>query len=427
MLGVSRHVAFFSFPAYAHIAPTLPLVAELVGRGHRVTYVVADKFAGRVAATGADVLTYDSEFPWSTGLGDPGDADHAARAALCFMAEGLAPLRAAARRFADDLPDLFVHDLASSEAARLLARKWDRPIAQTCPTFASNESFRMNDEQARFAPARPPVDLADSAPLAEFAESAHRLLDDLGLTGVDIDGFGADFGYNIVFLPREFQIGGETFDERYAFIGPCFDSEPPATDWKPPADGLPLVLISLGTSHSGQQIEFFRRCVRAFSGRGVHVMLTLGDWVKPAELGPVGENVEVHRFVPHLAVLPHVSAFVTHGGMGSLMEALHWGVPMVAVPHHVDQQVIAGQVGALGLGQVLSRSLATEGDLRDAVAHVAGDPLIKERVAAMRRHVRGAGGAARGADMIEAWADARAAGSALLAPETPLYSPERAC
>lgn len=400
---VSRHVAFFSFPAYAHIVPTLPLVAELTRRGHRVTYVVADRFADRVAATGAEVLTYDSAFPWATGLGDPGDEYHTARSAIYFMAEALAPLRAAARRFAGDVPDLFVHDLASSEAARLLARKWNRPIAQSCPTVASNASFSMNAEQARYASAKPGASAADSPQLAEFARSARELLADLDLADTDIEGFGGDFGYNIVFHPKEFQIRGETFDDRWAFIGPCFDDAIPATDWKPPSDGLPLVLVSLGTSASGHQAEFFRRCVRAFSGRPLRVMLTLGTWVEPAELGPLPDNVEAHRFVPHLAVLPHVSAFVTHAGMGSTMEALYCGVPMVIVPHHVDQQVIARQIGALGLGRVLSRSQATEDDLRGAVEYVATDPVVGDRVAAMRRHIREAGGAVRGADMIEAW------------------------
>ena len=48
------HLAFVSIPAYGHVNPTLPLVAELVGRGHRVTYFTSADFGPRIRAAGAD-------------------------------------------------------------------------------------------------------------------------------------------------------------------------------------------------------------------------------------------------------------------------------------------------------------------------------------------------------------------------------------
>jgi calicheamicin 4-deoxy-4-thio-alpha-D-digitoxosyltransferase len=399
------HVAFFSFPAYAHVAPTLPVAAELVRRGHRVTFSVADRFADRVAATGAEVLGYESTFPWASGPDDGDGPDRALRLMLNFLAEGIAPLDSAARRFADDRPDLFVHDLAGSETARLLARKWDRPIAQTCPTFATNEIFRMNDAQAATSSVpSPPVDL-EHPDLLAFVRRSRELLARHDLSTVDINGFGGDFGPNLVFLPQQFQVQGETFGDRYRFIGPCFDEAADGGTWTPPASGLPVVLISLGTSHSAGQAEFFRTCVRALAGQPWHVVLTLGTWVPPAELGSLPDNVEAHPFVPHPAVLRHARVFVTHAGMGSVMESLFYDVPMVAVPHHIDQRVIAGQIEDLGLGRTVARAGLTEQHLRTVVGQVATDELIRVRVSRMRQHVRTAGGAAGGADAVESWLD----------------------
>jgi MGT family glycosyltransferase len=395
------HVAFFSFPAYAHVAPTLPVAAELVRRGHRVTYAVADRFADRVAATGADVLRYESTFPWSSAPGAVDDPDRAMRTMLNFLAEGIAPLDTAARRFADDRPDLFVHDLASSETARLLAKKWHRPIAQVVPTFATNKTFDMNDAQA--ANHTPAVVDPGHPDVQAFVRRSRELLAAHDLSTVDIKGFGGDYGYNLVFLPKEFQIRGDTFDDRYEFIGPCFDEAADSGAWTPPANGLPIVLISLGTSHSAGQMEFFRTCVRAFAGQPWHVVLTLGGWVEPAELGPLPDNVEAHQFVPHPAVLRHARVFVTHAGMGSVMESLFYEVPMVAVPAQIDQKVIAGQVEDLGLGRTVSRADLTAADLRAVVGEVAVDELVRVRVARMCQHVRTAGGAVRGADAVESW------------------------
>ncbi|XVS65936.1 hypothetical protein ACQPYE_07745 [Actinosynnema sp. CA-299493] len=40
------HIAFLNIPGHGHVNPTLPVVTELVNRGHRVTYAVDPGFAG---------------------------------------------------------------------------------------------------------------------------------------------------------------------------------------------------------------------------------------------------------------------------------------------------------------------------------------------------------------------------------------------
>jgi len=399
---MTGHIAFFSFPAYAHLAPTLPVVEELVRRGHRVTYAAADRFADKVAATGAEVLPYDSTFPWESGLSDDGTRAAMTETVLSFVTEALSPLPAAIRRFADDVPDLFVHDHAASETARILARKWDRPIAQTCPTFATNSRFSLNEAQVGKADTgtEAALDAADPE-LLEFFQRQHAMLDGYGLGEVEIDGFGADYGPNVVFIPREFQVGGDEFEERYTFVGPCQTGAQPAATWTPPADGRPVVLISLGTSYSPGRAEFFARCAQAFSGTRWHVVMTLGSALTPAELGPLPPNVEALQWVPHPAVLEHTSVFVTHAGMGSVMESLSIGVPMVCVPHHVDQRVIAGQVEALGLGRTISGDRTDAAELVEMVDAVAADGAYRQAVREMRGHLHAAGGTARAADALE--------------------------
>jgi UDP:flavonoid glycosyltransferase YjiC (YdhE family) len=50
---MAMHVAFVSIPAHGHVNPTLPLVAELVRRGHRVTYFTSADFEPRIRRAGA--------------------------------------------------------------------------------------------------------------------------------------------------------------------------------------------------------------------------------------------------------------------------------------------------------------------------------------------------------------------------------------
>jgi MGT family glycosyltransferase len=395
--GTRGHVAVFTFPAYAHIAPAVPMLTELVRRGHRVTCFVTERFADLVRAAGVDAVGYESRFPWATG-----PTGSAVQNILAFFEEAHAPMPAALSRFAAGRPDLIAHDLAASDTGRLLARAWDVPVVQLCPTVASSPGFSMSQRQSRefTGPPPAPVDPRDPS-IVEFLARRADLLAAGGLDEVSIDGFGAEHGDNIVFHPKQFQIAPETFDDRFTFIGPCLADEPATGGWAPPDGGRRVLLLSLGSSHTPDQGAFLRSCVEALADSPWHVVVTLGHRVRLDELGPLPGNVEAHQWLRHPEVLRHAAAFITHAGMGSVMESLFFGVPMVLVPYHIDQRVIAAQVADLGLGRVMHRNETDATALRAAVDHVATSPDVAAAVEAMRRHVREAGGAARGADTVE--------------------------
>ncbi|MEU3227428.1 macrolide family glycosyltransferase [Streptomyces sp. NPDC006976] len=399
--GPRGHIGVCTFPAYAHIAPAVPLMTELVDRGHRVTCFVTERFADLVRGSGAEAVVYPSRFPWANG-----PTGSALENILAFFEEALAPLETAVTRFDGDRPDVIAHDLAASEGARLLARAWDIPVLQLCPTIASGPGFSMSERQNQEVTGPPPepIDPADPS-IGAFVERRGRLLDAHRIDGSPLDGFGAEHGDNIVFLPKEFQPAAETFDDRFSFIGPCLagPSDDTAQDpggWRPP-EGRKVVLLSLGSSYTPDQAAFLRFCVEALAGSPWHLVVTLGHRVTADELGPLPAHVETHQWLRHPEVLRHAAAFITHGGMGSVMESLAHGVPMVLVPYHIDQRVIARQAAGLDLGRVLMRESADPAALRAAVEEVATGPRIAAAVAAMRRHVHEAGGASRGADAVE--------------------------
>src|SRR5436190_22104159 len=49
---------FFNIPAYGHVNPTLPVVTELVKRGHSLVYYNAETFASAIKVTGAEFRAY---------------------------------------------------------------------------------------------------------------------------------------------------------------------------------------------------------------------------------------------------------------------------------------------------------------------------------------------------------------------------------
>ncbi|GAA2340451.1 MGT family glycosyltransferase [Streptomyces kunmingensis] len=397
--GPHRHLAFLPYPAYGHMVPVLPVVAELVERGHRVTCFTTEEFTDRVLATGARPCLYDPPLS-SDPPPDVIDADECARAPLKLLEASTAVLPAVEACFADGPPDAVAYDTTLWLTGRLLAARWGRPSVQLSPTFISNEHFNLSDQHTEFAGE---IDPAHPAIVA-FGERLKEIVTGSGLApDRQAELFYGHEEFTVAFVPKEFQFAGGTFDERHVFVGPTTPVPAAAsagTAWRPPADGRPVLLVSLGTTVNNRP-EFFRQCVEAFAGLPWHIVLALGKRVRPEELGELPPHVEAHPWVPLPEVLAHTSVLLCQSGMGSIMESLRAAVPMVVVPHHPEQHVNARRLTDLGLARVVRREDATAQRLRDAVQAVAGDTALRERVREMSGHVRSAGGAARAADAIE--------------------------
>jgi len=179
---------------------------------------------------------------------------------------------------------------------------------------------------------------------------------------------------NIVYTSRAFQPMAEAFDEqRFQFVGPCFDA--PANT---PAqtDARPLVLISQGTIYCNP--DFCRRCSEELAGAPWHIVFLDGRRSQ-------GSQIEL---------LQGCSAFVTHGGMNSVQEALYYGVPMVLEPQAADQFWISARVVELGAG-VLLRTL------REDLERVLCDAKYAAAARQVGKSLRSAGGPMRAADAIQ--------------------------
>ncbi|MER5337137.1 macrolide family glycosyltransferase [Micromonospora sp. NPDC002717] len=389
------HLLIVNVASHGLILPTLTVVTELVRRGHRVSYVTAGGFAEPVRAAGATVVPYQSEIIDADAAEVFGSDDLGVRPHLMYLRENVSVLRATAAALDGDVPDLVLYDDFPFIAGQLLAARWKRPAVRLSAAFASNEHYSFSQDMVTLAGTIDPLDLP------VFRDTLRDLLAEHGLSRSVVECWNHVEELNLVFVPKAFQIAGDTFDDRFVFVGPCFDDRRFLGEWSRPADDLPVVLVSLGTTFNDRP-GFFRDCARAFDGQPWHVVMTLGGQVDPAALGDLPPNVEAHRWVSHVKVLEQATVCVTHGGMGTLMEALYWGRPLVVVPQSFDVLPMARRVDQLGLGAVLPGEKADGDTLLAAVGAVTADPALIARVEAMRGHVRRAGGAVRAADAVEA-------------------------
>jgi MGT family glycosyltransferase len=387
---------FVNMPAHGHINPTLPVVEELLRRGHRVRYATGADVLDKVRASGAEAWEIPLRALRPPRLDEGFDPEQMVPQFNQMLDDMQASLPMLEEQLAGDPPDAVCADVMTL-LGRIVAEKLDLPHVSLVPNFASNEQFSMREEfpahNTSFDPNHP-----------VFLRFAERMREFAAEQGVQIPMPGAANAQpaplNVVFLPREFQLRADTFDGRFVFVGPCLGSRERREQWEPADPDRPVLFVSLGTVFH-DRLEFYRMCLEAFGDSPWQVAMSVGSEVDPADLGPLPENFEVRRHFPQTAVLRKARAFLSHTGMNSTMESLFYGVPLIAVPQMPEQSMNARRVEELGAGRGLDSAKLDASLLRNAVDEVAADESIRANVEALQRGIRSCGGPAAAAEAIE--------------------------
>lgn len=371
-------------PYAGHVNPTLGTVAALVAAGHDVSYVLDPRWRHEVEATGAGFIPYD-DYPDA-----PGPLTRTLLAARRAFAT--------ARRVGSDGYDCVLYEgLLSSGKA--LADSLGLPAVRLSSTFAYTR--RILDEIASTGGAHF-TSVMRAGPLYRALSASARRKGRLQTSDfiTEIVDNPPDLTY--VYTSRSFQLDAGAFgEERFRFIGPSLDARrhEPALGLDLDSLGSPLIYISMGTLLNKRR-RLYRSCIAAFADAPVTVLMSVGRRIEPASLGPLPGNVVAHPWVPQLEVLDRADLFITHGGMNSVNESIHAGVPMLVIPQGNDQPTVAARVESLGLGLRLDPGQASPDRLRSAGEHILASPTIAANLAALSADMRAAGGNARAVDEI---------------------------
>jgi MGT family glycosyltransferase len=209
------------------------------------------------------------------------------------------------------------------------------------------------------------------------------------------------FSDRLVLVYTTSALMGDTsgFADHYAFTGPALTRRPEGGSfpwaWLDP--GRRHLLVSLGTINGPAGQRFFRVVVDALAGLGEELQVVI---VAPGLDGTPPHMLVAER-VPQLALLPHMSAVVSHGGHNTVCESLAHGLPLVVTPIRDDQPIIAQQVADAGAGIRLRFARLRAGELHDAVRAVLGAPSYREGACRVRDSFAAAGGAIAAAERLE--------------------------
>ena len=383
-------IAFFCIPAHGHTNPTLGVVRELVRRGHQVKYYSYEPFRAVIEAAGADFVpcdAYDAQLGLTAKDGERIGKD------LAFSTHILVETTLA-------LNDMVCRDMAAWQPDCVVADSmaaWGKAVALKLgiPFVSSTTTFAFNQESAKVMKQSFRELLAFFAAMPKINKDVRRLQ----ATGYPVKSVldliqNDQNTHTIVYTSPEFQPCAESFSDKYAFVGP---SVRPAREQITKTHEK-LVYISMGTVVN-DRLALYKNCIAALAGEDMQVILSVGDQVDIAALGPLPANVAVYPRVDQIAVLEKADAFLSHCGMNSASESLYFGVPLLCFPQTKEQGGVAARVTALGAGIMLEKP--TQSAIKAAVKLLLSDTKIRENAREIARGFHRCTGPIAAADKIE--------------------------
>ena len=230
-------------------------------------------------------------------------------------------------------------------------------------------------------------------PLIE-ATRAHLGLSPLDPTTPLVSALWSRTSLVLACVPEGFDYPLESRSANLRYVGPIFEDAPHEL----PAPARPLVLVSFSSTNMRQGPPL-QRVLDALEVLDLEVLCTLGG-VSVGDLRPPA-NATVRNLLPHMAVLPHTSAVITHAGLWTVLSALANGVPLVCMPMGRDQPLNAERVAASGAGRHLSSEASVDA-IRRAAEDVLDDPGFRRNARRMADAIAEYGNGSEAASLLEA-------------------------
>ena len=384
-----KKIAVFCIPAHGHTNPMLPVVRELAARGDEVRFYSFSEFQEKIEQAGAAFVGCDRFLPELTVR----EAENLKKVSATEMTLQDIRITAAMDTFLHDEFTSFRPDVVYTDSVcfwgKLNAWKYDVPMVVSTSTFAFNQ---MSSTYMKNTP-------GEMAGLILGLPKVSRELNRLKAYGYKVKGLFSlirsdNQTDSVVYTSKRFQPYPESFSDHYLFAGPSL-----MTDTKPDKNhDRPLVYISLGTVINDRP-DFYAKCIEAFRGENMDVILSCGKSVDLSGLGKLPENIRAFDTVNQLDVLSKADVFITHCGMNSVSESLYMAAPMVLYPQTNEQEAVARRVRELGAGIDLKDDSAD--GIRNTVKMILQNPAYRKAAQECCDDFRHCPGIKGAADFIE--------------------------
>lgn len=382
-------ILLINFPAEGHVNPVLGMTKAWTDRGDEVHAVTTVHYQERFERLGAHVHIHaDYIRTLSVNEGDLDSMQPFFHATLQTSLDILELVETLSQQHSFDV--VYFDMFGAGELVRDFLQ---------IPGIGSNPSFVL--QEAHF-----------QTPLYRKDEKATHLLEEMnerfGVQPKHLMQFMKNRGeLNMVYTSEYFQPSVDALNDSFVFIGPSFPKRADQHDF--PLEVLEherVVFISMGTV-LGDTEAFFNMCIDAFADFDGKVVIATGEKIDMSLMKEAPSHFLIKPYVPQLEVLEHTAVFVTHGGMNSVNEAIHYHVPMVVIPFDKDQPMVAKRLTELSAACALEQEHLTANQLRDTVNAVLANDTYRAGIEKIQESFQTAGGTEKALRVMDQFIQAK--------------------
>lgn len=389
-------------PFYGHVAPMRTIAADLVARGHDVTFLTGSAFRESVERTGAAFAPLGGRADFDLATVDSTERD--------ALEPGPAMIEW-------DMRHVFVGPLADQYLAlrRLLDEAGSEPVIVLSETmFMGTAPFQlgapgpkptavvgigvlsfglMSEDVAPFGMGLPPDSSEEGRERNRAANAFMReqmlgtpqreyeaMLAELGVTGeipYFLDALILETDRFLQLSIEELSYHRTDTPDHVEFVGRVPSVVPAGTAlpawWDEVLAAENVVVVTQGTLANKDLSALIEPTLAALADLPVLVLAAIGRDVE-GELRDVPANVRVAEFVPFDDLLPHANVLVTNGGFGAVQQSLSHGTPLVLAGQTEDKLENNVRTAATGAAINLATDNPAPEDIRKAVEAVLTSP-----------------------------------------------------
>jgi MGT family glycosyltransferase len=392
-----------TIPIIGHVGPAIPIVSELINRGHEVCWYTGQAMQSTIEKTGARFEPIHSWLDYS-------DWDNIPPALLDEheAAQGVQRLKFDLKNFfidpaigqTKDLLEIlktFPADILIADSMFLgiswVAEQKQLPWAE----FGSSALALSSRDTAPFGPGLPPSNtlvrrlrnqglrwFSKQTLLRELRTYVNDLRSHVGLPASPLHMFEkiSPFLYLSPSIP-EFEYPRSDLPPQVHFTGALLPT--PSNAFQPPlwwddlASGKPVIHVTQGTVTTNPT-DLLVPTLQAMAHEDVLVVATTGG-AEPSTipLTPLPANARIEPFISHAHLLPHVDVMITNGGYNGVQMALANGVPLVVAGETEEKPEVAARVEWAKVGINLRTRTPSPQQIQQAVKTLLTDSSYRTR------------------------------------------------
>ena len=383
-----RCAVIFTFPIISHVNPILALVDELRKNDFGIKVFAIDKFKELIEFHGAEYVDYGKKAKQTIENFERGCGD------LKDIYEFAIECDNKVETYINDItrinPDVIIHDtmcLIGKQVSEITGI----PSVSVCTSFAVKNTTLgipyVRKRKAIYA------NLTRFTYWLKFRRADRVLTRKYGIQKAKVQNLYFNYEKkNIVCALKWMQPHNELYGDEFVFVGEMVcDQQEESSEIALLKSEKKLLYISFGSLLAADR-DFYLKCVEMFGNSEINVVMNIGKYADVKSFGEMPDNVYISNYLPQIEVLKKADAFVSHGGMNSVTEAIRYGVPMVVIPFSGDEPSVARALREKQIGVVIEKENIDYDLLKQSVEELIYDEKYKRNCELFKAEYSKAGG-----------------------------------